>query len=95
MTQADGSANRRVIAGRILAAVVLLAIVISVRWLVVRGRPSMEASQIQDCRTMYAAALSHADTLGVDYHLFPGTNPGGRTGSGGPAINSCGSQCRR
>ena len=90
MTESGETTSLRVNSTRILGVIALLAIAISLKWLVARGRPSMEASQIQECRTMYAAARSHTDTLRVDNHLFPGTNPGGRGSNGGPAFNKCG-----
>lgn len=59
------------------------------KWLMGHGQSSMEEVQIEDCRMRYAATHSHADTLRVDYHMFPGTSGVGRGGHG-YAFNNCG-----
>ena len=84
-TQADKKGIAR---SQVLGILLLVGFLAFAFWYPNRGRSSMEEVQIEDCRSRYAAAHSHADTLRVDYHMFPGTTGVGR--GRGFAFNNCG-----
>ena len=70
----------------ILGVLFLVGGIVFLNWWARRKPQSDSEAQISYCRTRYAAARSHADTLKVDYHLVPLL--GGRTNRRG--YSNCG-----
>jgi hypothetical protein len=55
----------------IFGLLLLVGGIVFLDWWAGRTPPWYDEIQAKDCRTRYAAAHTHADTLRVDFHLEP------------------------